>query len=173
MSTKYPSRNKPGRPRKSDVETNTLQHLKLDPQLIADHGSYLELDISTPFHPQQHMLIDKVDYERLKYMSVGQFTARATTSPTNSIIVAVNTRDKKGKFNASASFVHTLICKGNGYRWHRDSNLLNNRRNNLETDIPLQTSTVGFSSYDPTTITTEEKTHDLTNLLTGTTTPIG
>ena len=107
--TNYPTRKKPGRPRKSQLEAYAEEHLKLDAQIITDHGTYLELDISTPFHPDQSMLIDKVDYERLRSMNVGRFIARPATSPTTGLAAAVNTRNKNNEVNASASYVLSLI----------------------------------------------------------------
>lgn len=99
------------------------------------------------------MLLDKVDYERFKSMLVGRFITRTTNSPANAIIACVNIRNKHGDFNISASYVHSIICKDKGYLWHRNANMLDNRRENLETDIPLQVSTVGIATpeltYDP------------------------
>ena len=134
---------KPGRPRRNEIETRLEAYQKLDSQILADHETYLEIDVSTPLLPKQTMLVDKVDYERFKSMLVGRFTAR-TSGFANAIIAGMNTRNKHGEFNISASYVHSMICKGNGYLWHRNGNMLDNRRKNLETDIPLQTSTVGL-----------------------------
>ena len=137
------TKRKPGRPRKDAIEKHLALLAQHDEQILREHNTWLEIDISTPLFPERIMKIDKVDYERLKSELVGSFFASASTSLNNVPVAVVNTRKKDGQFNAVPSCVHHLICKGKGYIRHRSGDLLDNRRANLETDTPLQVSTVG------------------------------
>lgn len=106
--------------------------------IIQEHDTYMEVDISNSFYPDQTLLIDKEDYEMLMNPDMGRITARATQSPIAGIVATLNTRAATGKFKLSSTYVHSLLCEGRGYLYHRNANLLDNRRENLETDIPWE-----------------------------------
>lgn len=142
---------KPGRPRKNEVEERISIFSKHDEQLIKEHDTWMEIDVSTPALPDQIMKIDKVDYESLKSDLVGRFFAKTSSAHSNTPVAFVHTRTKDNKFQSAPNYVHNLICKHRGFLWHRNSDMLDNRRANLENNIPLQTSTVG--SKNPTTKT--------------------
>lgn len=165
-----PEPRRPGRPRKHEIEQSLSIYTLNDTQVLKEHDTYLEVDISSPGLSEQIMKIDKVDYERLKREQVGRFFAKPSSYHNGALVAFVNTRKKNGEFYANASYVHNLICRNKGYLWHSNSDLLDNRRDNLETDIPLQSSTVGLSQprpmpeaipYDP------NEPHKVINLLTG------
>ncbi len=40
------------------------------------------------------------------------------------IVATINTLGTGKKFKQASSYVHTLICEGRGYLWHRNGNLL-------------------------------------------------
>ncbi len=137
---------KPGRPRKSEIEGHLAILAKHDQQIRQEHDTWLEIDISTPAHPDTVMKIDKVDYERLKNEHVGRFFVSSSTGSNSGPVAVANTRKKDGRFYEAPSCVHDLICKGKGFIRHRNGDPLDNRRANLETDTPLQASTVGATN---------------------------
>ena len=104
--------------------------------IVATHDTYYEIDISTPFLPEQTMLIDKSDFEALMRKRIGRIMAKPTTSPIKGIVAAANTLSAQKKYKLSASYIHSLICEGQGYLWHRNGDLLDNRKSNLVTDLP-------------------------------------
>ena len=134
-------------------------------KIISQKDASLEIDISTPFYPDQVMLIDRVDYETLLSPDMGRITARAASSPIQGIVATVNTKTAGKKFKLSSTYVHSLLCEGRGYLWHKNGNMLDNRRENLETDIPLQTSTVGLKSPGSDLISHGNKPHVFIDLL--------
>ena len=44
-------------------------------RIIADHGDWLEIDISTPKHPEAVMKIDKADWDSIKSLGAGRVFA--------------------------------------------------------------------------------------------------
>ena len=140
-----PDKRRPGRPRKNEIEERLSLHTRLDSQIQKEHDTYLEIDISTPTLHDQKMKIDKVDYERIRSEEAGRFFARHSSIHGMAPAAFVNTRKKDGEFSASASYVHNLVCRGKGYLWHKNADLLDNRRENLETELPIQSSTIGLN----------------------------
>jgi hypothetical protein len=138
-----PNKRRPGRPRKNEIEERLSLHTRLDSQILLEHDTYLEIDISTPTLCDQIMKIDKVDYERIRSEEAGRFFAKPSSYHGMSPAAFVNTRKKDGEFLANATYVHNLVCRGKGYLWHRNADLLDNRRENLETELPIQSSTIG------------------------------
>jgi hypothetical protein len=145
-----PNTRKPGRPRKDEIEDRIAIYTKHDEQIQQEHDTWLEIDISTPTLPDQVMKIDKVDYEALKTALAGRFIARISATFDNQPIAFVHPRNKEGTFNSNPNYVHNLICKHRGFLWHRNTDQLDNRRANLETNLPIQESTVGKPSADKT-----------------------
>ncbi|MDF7826722.1 hypothetical protein P4B35_22020 [Pontiellaceae bacterium B12227] len=150
-TTRKPVQRKPGRPRKDEIQERLAIYTQHDEQILKEHDTWLELDISTPSLPHQILKIDKPDYEALKTDLAGRFIARISAAFNNQPLAYVHTRNKDGKFGATPSYVHNLICKHRGFLWHRNGDQLDNRRANLETNIPMQTSTVGADTLDTKT----------------------
>jgi hypothetical protein len=163
-----PTHSRPGRPRKNEIEERLASYTLHDEQVIEEHDTWLEIDVSTPTLPDQIMKIDKVDYEVLKRELAGRFFSKVSTQFDNQPTACVHSRNKDGGFNMTPNYVHSLICKHRGFLWHRNSSLLDNRRNNLETNLPLQSSTVGICKPQPEAQPYDSKAkHEIINLLTG------
>ncbi len=163
-----PTHRKPGRPRKDEIEERLVVYTLHDKQVLKEHDTWLEIDVSTPTQPNQVMKIDKVDYESFRSDLVGRFFCKPSSYHDNQPVAYVHVRIKEGGFNTSPNLVHSLICKHRGYLWHRNNDPLDNRRSNLETNLPLQTSTVGTSKpiYKPEPYD-HKATHEVIDLITG------
>lgn len=95
--------------------------------IIEDHGEWLEVDISTPSHPDAVMKIDKADWNDLCGIKRGRVYAwqgRTHRSP-YAIFPVKNGRHQ------TITLVHRFILKGGVKTDHKDRNGLNNRRCNL------------------------------------------
>ena len=92
-------------------------------EIIEDHGDWLEINVSTPSHPNSVMLIDKADWCYIKSFGGGRVTIANEHSG----------RTKYARIIKSGTTykIHRLILPNSAIIDHKDFNGLNNRRNNL------------------------------------------
>ena len=60
-------------------------------KIIADHGDWLEVDVSTMAHPGKIMAINKPDWIALKKMGVGKVSAKMFNGKRSRIYAGGNT----------------------------------------------------------------------------------
>ena len=54
---------------------------KKENKIIVNYGDYLEIDISTPKHPDAIMLIDRLDWASLQTLKIGRVIMGILTLP--------------------------------------------------------------------------------------------
>jgi hypothetical protein len=90
-------------------------------KIIADHGDWLEIDVSTRKHPDAVMLVDKIDWESLLAHDCGRWTA----TQNKYVVYAVSRKDGVNIFS------HRVILPGAVVVDHINHNGLDNRRINI------------------------------------------
>lgn len=94
---------------------------KKENRIIENHGDWLEVDVSTPKHPDAVMMIDKFDYFYIKAIGAGYIRARELGRNTYAYC-SISRKSKR---------VHRLIVEGVEIIDHINRDGLDNRRSNL------------------------------------------
>lgn len=92
--------------------------------ILSDNGSWLEIDISTPSHPNSTMLIDSNDWERMLSFGIGRVCARLKKG-THTTYASTHLPGGKTKE------IHRLIMPESKMLDHKNGNGCDNRRSNL------------------------------------------
>ena len=110
------------------------QHMRKHNRIVADHGDWLEIDVSTEKHPRAIMKVDKKDWPALS--RGGRWSARASA---NSNVLYAHRRDGNSTVKA-----HRLILPDAEQVDHIDNGRpesgLDNRRRNLRACTAAQNS---------------------------------
>jgi len=97
--------------------------MKQTNKILVIHGTYLEVDVSTPTHPDQRMFIDRKDWAYLQALGAGRVHAWMRYKD--------QTRYAQFRLDGKMHLVHRFLMPEARLVDHKDQNGLNNRRKNI------------------------------------------